>query len=133
MLKPSAPSSTQSPSLFGRLSRMISGASSEAPTEGGTDAVEAKKSSTSSKRSYGFATKNLMLHNDKSSEDLYRYKNFSSEHMRSSSPKREEDESANASNTGTFAIENRDDDNNDDDDTTEKSAKLSKHQDRKKK
>ena len=124
---PPPSSSAQSSSLFGRLSRLVSGASSEEPSEGGASSTAAKKSSSSSKRNFGFATKNLMLHNDKSSEDLYRYKNFSSDHMRAASPEREDNEP-----THTLAIENRDDDddNDNDDDTTEKS---SKRQHRKKK
>jgi hypothetical protein len=121
-------SSAQSPSIFGRLTKMFSG---PPPPESGASGVEEKRTVDKSKRNYGFATKNLMLHSDKSSEDLYRYKNFSSDHMRSSSPTREEDEAADASATGAFAIENRDSDK--DDDKDEKSSKDSKHRYEKKK
>jgi len=111
------------------MSKVIFGASSDASPETGASTVEKTNKPEGSKRSYGFATKNLRLYSDKNSEDLYRFKKISSDYMRSSSPTRdeaEEDKSVAASGTGAFAIEVKD---SDDDKSDEEStgAASSKH------
>jgi hypothetical protein len=98
--------------MFGRLTRMFSGPANEASAEGGADAVPKEKAA---KRSYGFATTKLTHYSDKNSEDLYRYKNLSSDYMRSSSPTHEEEEPAAIAGSGAFAIEKKDDDDKDND------------------
>ncbi|CAF0993277.1 unnamed protein product [Rotaria sordida] len=95
-------------SLFGRLSRIVSGSTNETPSE---EAASASSTiATPPKRSYGFATKKLALYSDKTSEDLYKYKNLSSSYMRSSSPTREGEDSDEESNTGSSTINKKDDD-----------------------
>jgi hypothetical protein len=81
-----APTSGAPPSLLGRLSTAMFGSRGSAATE--------SASSTSEKpnRSYGFSTQNAAIFTDKTSEDLYRYKNLSSSYMRSSSPDRDEED-----------------------------------------
>ncbi len=110
---------------------MIFGANSDAPAESGASgaaaAVEKKPKSDGSKRSYGFATKNLALYTDKNSEDLYKFKNLSSSYMRSSSPTREEEDKP----TGTFAIQKRDSDNDDDSDEEVASSSKPEHSSKK--
>ena len=82
-----------SPSLFQRFTGIFSSPTS-GTAEGATASAErstrSSKQHTKSKRTYGFASSQLAQHSDRGSEDLYRYKNFSSEQMRSSSPTREE-------------------------------------------
>jgi len=110
------------------MSTAIFGASSDAPPENGASAVEKTNKPEESKRNYGFATKNLRLYSDKNSEDLYRFKNLSSDYMRSSNPTREEEEdkSAAASGTGTFVIEENDsDDDKSDEESTSAGARAS--------
>ncbi|CAF2827379.1 unnamed protein product [Rotaria sp. Silwood2] len=99
--------SNESPSLFGRLSRIISGTTNEAASEG---AASASSTANPPKRSYGFATKKLALYSDKKSEDLYKFKNISSSYMRSSSPTHENNESDDESNTGSSTVDKKDDD-----------------------
>jgi hypothetical protein len=131
-LRLAAPSSNPSPSVFGRISNALFGASS-AETEGsaGSSAIEKKPK----QRSYGFATKNLALHTDKSSEDLYRFKNLSSDYMRSTEPApKEEDEPAAASGTGAFTLEKNDsDEEGSDKEPTAAAASSSRRQRRSKK
>lgn len=114
---PAPPTANANPSAFSRISNAIFGTRSEA------NAVERKPTTEQSKRSYGFATKNLALYSDKNSEDLYRYKNLSSDYMRSSSPTHEvEDKPADVPNTSIFTIKtkkNNDDDDDDSDDSDE--------------
>ena len=92
-------SKAQKPSsIFGRVSAMLSGNADRAAERRATEATP--------KRSYGFNTKNLQLHSDKNSEDLYRYKNFSSDHMRAPSPPHTKDEEAKPLPvTGTFSFQ----------------------------
>ncbi|CAF2515663.1 unnamed protein product [Rotaria sp. Silwood2] len=79
-----------------RVSRFFTGSSKE-------DASERKavvpSSTRASKRSYGFATSNLSHFSDQHSEDLYRYKNISSDYMRETSPTRNDNPPAIASST----------------------------------
>jgi hypothetical protein len=134
-LRLAAPSSNPAPSVFGRISNALFGASS-AETEGsaGSSAIERKPKSEGSKRSYGFATKNLALHTDKSSEDLYRFKNLSSDYMRSTEPgPKEEDEAAAASGTGAFTLEKKDSDDEGSDKEPTAAAASSRRQRRSKK
>ena len=89
---------TGSPSLFSRMSRLITGqgsSTSEAAAAPPTLALPAEGGK--SKRSYGFATTNLAHYDDKNSEDLYRLKNLASDYMRGASPTREEDRRSGAS------------------------------------
>ncbi|CAF3395009.1 unnamed protein product [Rotaria sp. Silwood1] len=99
--------SNESNSIFGRLSRIVSGATSETPSE---TAASPTATANAPKRSYGFATKKLGLYSDKKSEDLYKFKNISSSYMRSSSPTRNDDESEDESKTGSSTVNKTDDD-----------------------
>jgi hypothetical protein len=74
--------------LGGRVSRLFSGSAKEGASE--HQAVVPAKTHT--KRSYGFATSNLSHFSDRNSEDLYRYKNISSDYMRETSPTRNNDD-----------------------------------------
>lgn len=129
---PPPPSSAQSASLFSRISNTIFGASGDTSAETGASGVEKKTKSEESKRSYGFATKNLALYSDKNSEDLYRLKNLSSDYMRSSIPTRgeeeEEDKPTGASSTGPFINVKEDNDNSgeSDEETTSSSKPKSR-------
>ncbi|UJR20810.1 hypothetical protein I4U23_023922 [Adineta vaga] len=117
--------SNETPSLFSRMSRLITGqsaSSSDAPASGAASSL-VLPSSVKSKRSYGFATTNLAHYDDKNSEDLYRYKNLSSSYMRESSPPREE-KPAGASGITSFKLHDSD---SDDEETS------SKHEQRKSK
>lgn len=110
----SKPTSTAShnPSIFSRISHIFSGSSGEATAEPSANAVPQGKSSKP--RSYGFATKKLAFYTDKTSEDLYRYKNLSSDYMRSGSPTREENEEEDdASKTGPFSVAKKENDDKD--------------------
>lgn len=82
-----------SPSLFQRFTGIFSSPTSGAPEGAAASAegsVKSRKPQSKSKRTYGFASSQLAQHSDRGSEDLYRYKNFSSEQMRSTSPTRDE-------------------------------------------
>lgn len=92
-----APRSSESPGLFGRMKNLLTGASASAsagPAEEARSSIStaSKPSALGYKRAYGFATSNLAHYNDKSSEDLYRFKHIGSDYMRQSSPTREEEE-----------------------------------------
>jgi len=63
--------STGSTSVFSRLSTAMFGSRAEPSASAEQSATGAK-----SKRSFGFATRNLQWQTDKTSEDLYRYKNM---------------------------------------------------------
>lgn len=84
-------------SVFGNLGnkvvRLFTGSTKGAATEPKTVAFPTA-SADNSKRNYGFATSNLSLFSDQHSEDLYRYKNMSSDYMREESPPRTEDNTA---------------------------------------
>lgn len=88
---PTSPSTSSS--IFGaitnRVSRFFSPSIKEDTSERNA-IVPATASKPISKRSYGFATSNLSHFSDQHSEDLYRYKNLSSDYMREMSPTREE-------------------------------------------
>ena len=87
---PESPSSGGSilSTIGDRVSRLFTGSSKEkspASEHFATPKAHAK-------RSYGFATSNLGNFSDQHSEDLYRYKNISSDYMRESSPPRNDDD-----------------------------------------
>jgi hypothetical protein len=112
-----ASSSNQNPSLFSRLSSVFSGATGQAPPESGASAaVDGRPPAVKSKRGYGFATSNVAHYDDKHSEDLYRFKNLSSDYMRQPSPTREEDQPAGASGTGSYIVKEPDSDSDDEND-----------------
>ena len=123
-------SSNQNPSLLGRISNIFSSATGQAASEDGARSTEGR-SAAKSKRSYGFATSNLAHYDDKHSEDLYRFKNLSSDYMRQPSPTREEDKPAGALTTGSFNVKESDSDDDDDDDARNKGS--SKHEEKTKK
>lgn len=76
-----------------RVSRLFTGSSKS--KSGGHEASEQFATpKPHAKRSYGFATSNLGNFSDQHSEDLYRYKNISSDYMRESSPTRDEEDRA---------------------------------------
>jgi hypothetical protein len=106
------------------------GSSDRSAPESEATAVEKSAKPEESKRGYGFATRNVAFYTDKSSEDLYRYKNLSSNYMRSSSPTREEEEDNEDKSTTASAIEKRD---SDDEESDKKSASSSRRQRRSKK
>jgi hypothetical protein len=88
---PVPPPPGASPSMFKRLTGLFTGSASAAPEAETASAKESDRSSKSKgKRSYGFASSQFAYYTDRTSEDMYRYKNFSSEQMRSSSPIRED-------------------------------------------
>lgn len=90
---PESPSSGGSilSTIGDRVSRLFTGSSKEkSPTSGPSEHLVTPKSRA--KRSYGFATSNLGHFSDQHSEDLYRYKNISSDYMRESSPPRNDDD-----------------------------------------
>ncbi len=97
-LKSTAVESTRSSgSVFGAIGNQVSRLFSGSTKEGASESRAVVPSSTSrnaSKRSYGFATSNLSHVSDQHSEDLYRYKNISSDYMRESSPTRDDDQPA---------------------------------------
>jgi hypothetical protein len=74
-----------------RVSRLVTGRSKEEASEHQA-IVPATVSRTPAKRNYGFATSNLSHFSDRNSEDLYRYKNISSDYMRETSPTRNDDD-----------------------------------------
>jgi hypothetical protein len=84
-------------SVFGaignQVSRLFSGSTKESASESRA-VVPSSTSRNGSKRSYGFATSNLSHVSDQNSEDLYRYKNISSDYMRETSPTRDDDQPA---------------------------------------
>jgi hypothetical protein len=90
-----APSSTSGTTIFGalgdRVSRLFTGGSKE-ETDEHQAVVPASAPRSHAKRSYGFATSNLSHFTDRNSEDLYRYKNISSDYMRETSPVRNNDD-----------------------------------------
>ncbi|CAF3086714.1 unnamed protein product [Rotaria socialis] len=85
-----SPQSGENPSLLGRISRLITGGATGASSTSGAAATAAPEGA--SNRSYGFATKKLALYTDKNSEDLYKFKNLSSDYMCSETTRREEEE-----------------------------------------
>ncbi|CAF1159927.1 unnamed protein product [Rotaria sp. Silwood1] len=91
------PPSKPGGSLFGaigdRVSRLFTGSNKEDASERNA-VVLSSPSRSVSKRSYGFATSNLSHFSDQHSEDLYRYKNISSDYMRESSPTRDDNQPA---------------------------------------
>ena len=104
------------PSLLSRLSRMsrlIKGSASE-PNAERVEGAAYTSAEPTTKRKYGFATSKLALQTDQGSENLFRYRNFSSALVRSSSPVREENQegaaSGSASSTTSKKQENDDDD-----------------------
>ena len=101
--------SKPAPSIFSRVTRLITGSSGEPVAE--EEEVEASASAAAApKRKYGFATSKLALHTDKGSEDLFRYKNFSSDRFRSSSPTGEENQTATASGSASSTTSKKDED-----------------------
>ncbi|CAF2229853.1 unnamed protein product [Rotaria magnacalcarata] len=94
-----------------RVSRVFSASSKEDNPE--PNAIVPAKST--SKRNYGFATSNLSHFSDQHSEDLYRYKNLSSDYMRETSPPRDEPRPAITSSTHRDIARRHDDDHDDDD------------------
>ncbi len=109
-----ASNSNKNPSLLGRISGMFSSATGQAPPESGASAaVDVRPTAVASKRGYGFATSNLAHYTDKHSEDLYRFKNLSSDYMRQPSPTREEDQPAGASGTGSYIVKEPESDSDD--------------------
>jgi hypothetical protein len=110
VMKSSEQQTNQSPSILNRLSTAVFGSSSSKPSDG-----EAKTSEKSTKRNYGFATRNLALYSDKNSEDLYRYKNLSSSYMRSSSPTRDDNDDEDKSAVASGSTEKKDKDKESDD------------------
>ncbi|CAF3477823.1 unnamed protein product [Rotaria sp. Silwood1] len=91
------PPSKSGGSLLGaigdRVSRLFTGSNKEDASERNA-VVLSSPSRSVSKRSYGFATSNLSHFSDQHSEDLYRYKNISSDYMRESSPTRDDNQPA---------------------------------------
>ena len=110
-----SPSPGSSSSVFSsikdRASHLFSGKTKEDASERSAG-VYSTPSKGNAKRSYGFATSNLSHFSDQNSEDLYRYKNISSDYMRETSPTRDEDEPSNIPSSNRFAPRR----NNDDDD-----------------
>lgn len=111
--RPSSPSSSGGSLLtsFGnRVSRLFTGSGKEKAMERQTDQhLEPPRSHA--KRSYGFATSNLSNFSDQHSEDLYRYKNISSDYMRESSPTRDDhDDDRLAAASRSVARKNSNDD-----------------------
>jgi len=104
------------------------GSSDRAAPESEASAVEKSAKPEESKRGYGFATRNVAFYTDKSSEDLYRYKNLSSNYMRSSSPTRKEDNEDKSTTASAIEILDSDDEESD-----EKSASSSRRERRSKK
>ncbi|CAF1064942.1 unnamed protein product [Adineta ricciae] len=92
-------------SLFSRMSRLITGQGSSTSEAAAASppppspALALAAQGGKAKRSYGFATTNLVHYNDKNSEDLYRFKNLTSEYMREASPPRNEDRRSGASDS----------------------------------
>lgn len=72
-----------------RIARIFSGSHATDSSENKA-IVPSTTSRSASKRTYGFATSNLNNFSDQHSEDLYRYKNISSDYMRETSPIRDE-------------------------------------------
>jgi len=109
----SIPPSSPSGSIFGALGDKVSRIFSGTPKEDASErrlVVPSTTSRNSSKRNYGFATSNLSHFSDQHSEDLYRYKNISSDYMRETSPTRENNLPAIASGSNPFAAERNDND-----------------------
>ncbi|CAF4635850.1 unnamed protein product, partial [Rotaria magnacalcarata] len=109
-LPKASPQSGESPSLLGRISRLITGGAAGTSSTIGAAATEETKGA--SKRNYGFATKKLALYSDKNSEDLYKFKNLSSTYMCSESTRREEedDEEDAERNTRSSRVDRKKDD-----------------------
>jgi hypothetical protein len=107
----SSPPPTSGGSLLGtigdRVSRIFSGSRKETTSDRQL-AVPSTTSKSHPKRSYGFATSNLSNFSDQHSEDLYRYKNISSDYMRETSPTRDNDQPATASGTTRSATRRND-------------------------
>ena len=105
--------SQPTPSLLSRMSRLIKGSASE-PNAERLEGAAYSSAEPTPKRKYGFATSKLALQTDQGSENLFRYRNFSSALVRSSSPVREENQegaaSGSASSTTSKKQENDDDD-----------------------
>lgn len=100
--RPSKESSTKSeqPSLFSRVSRLVTGSKAEASA---AIPVGTIAPAPASQRSYGFATKKAAMYTDKTSEDLYKFKNLSSDYMRSASPTREDEDDVEETNKSKAA------------------------------
>ena len=77
-------------SVFNKVARFFTGSTKETSAEPKTVAFSTT-TAENAKRSYGFATSNLSLFSDQHSENLYRYKNISSDYMREESPPRQDD------------------------------------------
>ncbi len=105
--------SSSSGSIFGgitdRVSRIFSGTTREDASER-RDIVPSTASKSVSKRSYGFATSNVSNFSDQHSENLYRYKNISSDYMRETSPTRDNDPPAITSGTNRSSARRTDND-----------------------
>ncbi|CAF0832318.1 unnamed protein product [Rotaria sordida] len=99
---PSSPGGSLLSTIGDRVSRLFSGSSKGDASERKA-VVPSTTSKGLSKRSYGFATSNLSHFSDQHSEDLYRYKNISSDYIRGTSPRRDDDQPAIASSTNRVA------------------------------
>lgn len=96
------PTSAAAPSFFNRLTQMFSGSSGEAAASASVEpkaerSFASKPTAPASKKSYGFSSSNVRYQTDTASEDLYRYKNISSDLLETKTPYRDE-----ASSTGSF-------------------------------
>ena len=80
----SHPTAAAAPSLFSRVTSFITGSSTEAKPEE-KSAEPGPRAAAASKKKYGFGQSNLLLHTDRTSENLYRLKNISADQMCSSS------------------------------------------------
>jgi hypothetical protein len=88
---------------------MSTGSNKESASEHNA-VVPSPASRQAAKRGYGFATSNVSHYSDHHSENLYRYKNISSDYMRETSPTRDDDKPAHELSTSRFAARNNADD-----------------------
>jgi hypothetical protein len=96
-----------------RASRPFSDETKEDATDRSA-VVYSTPSRSAAKRGYGFATSNLNNFSDQHSEDLYRYKNISSDYMRETSPTRDDDRPPISSGSRRAANKRFDSDDDDD-------------------